>query len=147
MKSEGKKIVKTDITDGVCLVTVQIRGNALACLNSIKKEMNKRNAKVYYSCVQNLMNKDKNLVIATDENDLYPVLSSMGCINDNSKIKGYTLNCSNTLITWEKSSCNIYEIAKGYEDKVRLTYEIGKRGCIICESEIKQKIAARIEDM
>lgn len=109
--------------------------------------MNERNARVYYSCIHNMMNKEKKLIIAADDRDIYPLLASMGSLKDEIMLKSYTLNSCNVLVTWEKSGSDIFEFTKDIEDKIKLAFETDKRGCIICESQIKHKIIACIENI
>lgn len=141
------KIAKTEIKDGICLVTAWIKGNVISTLDRLKKEMKERNAQIYYSYIHNMMNKEKKLIIASNDRDIYPLLASMGCLRDDITLKGYTLCSCNTLITWEKTSSDIFEFSKDIEDKIQLVFENDKRGCIICESQIKHKIIACIEDI
>lgn len=137
--------IKTEITDGICLVTVRTEGNVMKCMDIIHNELKLRKIKIHYLSILNYLQNEKTIVIAIVENDLYPWLASIGCIKENAKISGYTLNCSNTLICWNKQEKNIFDIIKSNESKIRFVYENYDRGCLICESDIKQKIISKIE--
>ena len=137
--------IKTEVTDDICLITVECKGKVIQCLTRIKKELKQRNIKTYYSSILSLSGKNNSIIIAIGENDLYPWLALISCIKDNTDITGCTMNSSNTQICWDKSDCNIYDIAEKYEDKIRLIYECNNKGCIICENQIKHKLTAKIE--
>ena len=140
-------MIKTDITDDICLITISCNGKIIDCLNTIKKELNQRNIKAYYSSALNFSSKNKSIIVAIGENDLYPWLSLISCIKDKTEISGCTINSYNTLICWDKSAIGIFDIVGGYEDNIRLIYENCESGCIICESEVKHKIVSKIDTL
>ncbi len=118
----------------------------MLCLHHIKEELKEKKIEIYYSSTVNLPDKNKKIIIAIEENNLYPLLTSIGCIREKAKIKSYTLSCSNCLIRWENSMGDIADRLTKYAKRITLLCETGRYGAVICESEIKQKILARICD-
>lgn len=137
-------MLKAEIYDGICLVSVITKEDIMHSLSRIKKELKIRGVKIYYSTMINFFGKDKKIVIALGENDIYPLLSSLGCIKEEAKIKNYSINCSNCLITWEGAGVDIAKSFENEGNKIKLFYEAQKCGGVICESEIKHRIYAKI---
>ena len=137
--------IKTKVTDNICIVTVKTDKNIANCLCNIKNELESRKIKMHYSSIINFLQNEKIVVIAIEENDLYPWLSAVSYIKESAGILSYTINCANTLICCEKCQDKIFDIIRRNEDKIRLIFETDHIECIICESEIKQKILSKIE--
>lgn len=137
-------MLKTEIYDGICLIMVKSNENNMKCLKIIKEELRKRKIKIFYSSASSFFSNGEKVVIAISENDVYPMLSTLGYIRETAGIINYSLNCSNSMITREGTGQDASELPHETLKDVKLISECEKYGIIICESDKKHKIMARL---
>jgi len=138
-------MIKTSIKDGICLIMINTTIDNMLCLKIIKEEFSKRKIKIFYSSVSNYFGNGERLVIAVSENDVYPMLTTFGCIKDDAKILNYSISYSNSMIKWEDATEDITLVLKNILEKVKLICEYERNGILFCESQHIHKVIANIE--
>lgn len=133
------QIIKTDVYDGICIIYVKTNDEYSVCLKKIKMEFKNRSIKTCFTNISNFISSKKNIIIAAYENDLLEILSALGCIKESAKIINYTLRCSCSAVFWE-GSFDVSPILTKHKNKICYVCEWGNFGCVIFESDIKQKL-------
>lgn len=133
------QIIKTDVYDGICIIYVITNDEYSVCLEKIKMEFKNRSIKTCFTNVLNFMDNRRSIIIASYENDLLEILSALGCIKESAKIINYVLRCSCSVVFWEGFR-DVSPILTKHKNKICYVCECGNFGCVIFESDIKQKL-------
>lgn len=138
------KIVKTEVYDGVCIINIKTKDDAFGCTDLIKQEFKNREIESIFSSGADFGSDKKNIVIASFENDIFKILSSIGYIKDAAGVLSYTIRGACCVIFWE-GFFNGEAVFKKYKNKIPYSYNCTKFGCVLCESEIKHKLLAAMK--
>ena len=138
------KIVKTEVYDGVCIINIKTKDDIFSCSDLIKQEFKVRGIEILFCSSADFGKNKKSIIIASFENDIFKILSSIGYIKDAAGILSYTIRGACCVIFWE-GFFSAEAVFKKYKDKISYCHSSSKSGCVLCESEIKHKLLAAMK--
>ena len=137
-------IVKTEVYDGVCIINIKTKDDIFSCSDLIKQEFKVRGIEILFCSSADFGKNKKSIIIASFENDIFKILSSIGYIKDAAGILSYTIRGASCIIFWE-GFFNGDAVFKKYKNKISYCSSGSKSGCVLCESEIKHKLLAAMK--
>ncbi len=127
-------MLRTEITDNLCLVSINTTSESRVVINSLDRLLEENNISPVYISGGEALGSRNRIIIAISGDELFKLMKIMGTLKINAEIKNYSINCSNCMVKWsgakEQSS---RAIARANFD-LKLVVISGNDGICFCDS-------------
>lgn len=137
-------MVKTEVTDNVCIVEISINQRGLTNPDFIKSSLSDEGIfPIFMSCSFSIGSSDK-FIVAIDSGDVFPLMNILGKIRYDAKIRNYSINCSNSMIKWENKSIENVDLMGDDAEFIKFICTWNDSGICLCESTAVSRLCAKL---
>ncbi|MBR5506737.1 MAG: hypothetical protein IKV88_01680 [Clostridia bacterium] len=137
-------MVRTEVTNNVCIVGISTDLKEASNLNQIKSSLTDEGIFPVFVSHSSLIGSADKLIVAIDSDDVFHLMNVLGKIRHSAKIKNYSINCSNSMIKWENRCNENLEFPANCSQDVKFIYMWEDKGVCFCETSSVNKICAEL---
>ncbi len=137
-------MVKTEVTNNVCIVGISTDINDKTNFNFIKSSLTVDGIFPVFMSVSSVIGSSDKIIVAIDSDDVFPLMNTLGKIRHNAGIRNYSINCSNSMIKWENKSIEDMDLVCDDKDDIKFIYIWDDKGICLCETSAVSRFCAKL---
>ena len=137
-------MIKTEVTDNLCLVTVNINGGCTHVMNILHSFLEKNGLLPIFLSGGAIFGKDNKIFVAVANEEVFTLMKVLGSIRQDAGIKNYSINCSNSMIKWNGSKEKSAKILSDADFDIKLVMITDNDGICFCDSVHRSYITKSI---
>ena len=129
---------KAEAVSNVCLVCINVDCECTRAVSYIENAFRTDGIDILFVSTVNIFGHSDKIYIAIAESDVFSLMNILGKIRNDTHIKNYSVNCSNSMIKWRgKVSPDIFEKA-GCD--IKLILSLSDEGICFCDNAYRERV-------
>ena len=137
-------MIKTEVTDNLCLVSINIQGGCTHAMNIIDIFLEENGLFPVFLSGGDAFGKDNKIFVAVAGEEVFTLMNVLGSIRQDAGIKNYSINCSNSMIKWSMSKERSAKILSNADFDIKLAVLSDNDGICFCDSSYAGKLCSML---
>lgn len=127
-------MIKTEITDNLCLVSINISGESKRAMNIIDAFLEENGLFPVFLSGGDAFGKDDKIFVAVAGEEVFTLMNVLGSIRQDAGIKNYSINCSNSMVKWNGTKKGSAKVLADVDFDIKLAVLSENDGICFCDT-------------